>query len=669
MDLERSGPRLRNIEDNDQVARLQGHDIDASTPLWQHDKAWIRRPAQLVRAAWQSQFLSKLSFITSHYAYFIIVCLVSSLIFWGSSSGISYVDSLFLVVSAMTATGLTTVNLSQATTGQQVLLFLLIIFGSRIWISICIVYSRKRRFNKRFDEIVREARIRRRDRSPPRVAPSPSPPPEVETAGDARAGEKDDDEVPYLSWTPTIGRNSQFYKLTSEQRDELGGIEFRALKLLLKILLLYFFFWQFLGCISLGSWINNNKPTLDDSPNLWWLGIFNAVSAFNNSGMSLLDASMVPFQRSYFVLITMGLMILAGRTAFPIFLRLVLWSLVKIMRLMGREYASPGEALHFILDHPRRIYVYLWPRGVTWYLLSVLISLNTVNWVGFLLFNLNNPEIESIPTGPRVLAGLFQALCKSAKPGNPYCSSTRLTTASWMTAIRFGGFHITNIANLHIGLQVLYVIAMLILTYPIRLGVRRTNVYEERSLGIFNSKNDHDPTQNEGQNTLMDEFRRFRRQLSQGSVRHDAWALMLTILVITTIESGQFRRDPVHYSVFNIMFEVVSAYSCVGVSVGLLDADYSFSGGWHAASKVILCAVMLRGRHRGLPEAIDRAILLPSEGRFGGEEEEGEDMPRRRPRRLRTDGEDGIFTADPDEIQPASLLITRLLRPGPGERV
>ncbi|KAI8716498.1 hypothetical protein NCS52_00943900 [Fusarium sp. LHS14.1] len=475
----------------------------ATTPLWQHDKAWIRRPAQLVRAAWQSQFLSKLSFITSHYAYFIIVCLIASLIFWGSSFGISYVDSLFLVVSAMTATGLTTVNLSQATTGQQVLLFLLIIFGSRIWISICIVYSRKRRFDKRFDEIVHTERMRRRDRmsrrhpSPPRLARSPSPLPEREIAGDARTQEKDDDEVPYLSWTPS--RNSQFFKLTSEQRDELGGIEYRALKLLLRILLLYFFLWQFLGCISLGAWINNNKPALDNSLNPWWLGIFNGVSAFNNSGMSLLDASMVPFQRSYFVLITMGLMILAGRTAFPIFLRLTLWSIFKIMRLVRRGYNSSDETLPFILDHPRRVYVYLWPRGVTWYLLSVLIFLNSVNWVGFLLFNLNNPEIESIPTGPRVLAGLLQAL-----------------------SIRFGGFHITNIANLHIGLQVLYVIAMFILTYPIRLGVRRTNVYEERSLGIFNPRNDHDSTQDGGQNTLIDEFRRFRRQLSRGSMRHDA---------------------------------------------------------------------------------------------------------------------------------------------------
>lgn len=144
---------------------------------------------------------------------------------------------------------------------------------------------------------------------------------------------------------------------------------------------------------------------------------------------------------------------------------------------------------------------------------------------------------------------------------------------------------------------------------------------------------------------------------------------MLAVVIITTIESGQFRRDPVHYSVFNIMFEVVSAYGCVGVSVGLPDADCSFSGGWHVASKVILCAVMLRGRHRGLPEAIDRAILLPSEGRFSREEEgeeaeEEEDIPRRR----RTDREDGIFAADPDEVRPRNPPVIRFLAQGPRER-
>lgn len=42
--------------------------------------------------------------------------------------------------------------------------------------------------------------------------------------------------APYLSWQPTIGRNSTFLGLTEEQRDELGGIEYRSLKSLAVIL-------------------------------------------------------------------------------------------------------------------------------------------------------------------------------------------------------------------------------------------------------------------------------------------------------------------------------------------------------------------------------------------------------------------------------------------------
>jgi hypothetical protein len=45
----------------------------------------------------------------------------------------------------------------------------------------------------------------------------------------------------------------------------------------------------------------------------------------------------------------------------------------------------------------------------------------------------------------------------------------------------------------------------------------------------------------------------------------------------------------------------------------LLQANYSLVGDFRVASKLILCLVMLRGRHRGLPVAIDRSILLPSD--------------------------------------------------------
>lgn len=56
------------------------------------------------------------------------------------------------------------------------------------------------------------------------VARQPTAPPRPTTTG-----------LPMLSKQVTIGRNSQFLNLTSSDRERLGGIEYRALKVLLKI--------------------------------------------------------------------------------------------------------------------------------------------------------------------------------------------------------------------------------------------------------------------------------------------------------------------------------------------------------------------------------------------------------------------------------------------------
>ena len=47
---------------------------------------------------------------------------------------------------------------------------------------------------------------------------------------------REKDPMPYLSWQPTVGRNSAFIDLTQEQREELGGIEYRSLKTLAIVL-------------------------------------------------------------------------------------------------------------------------------------------------------------------------------------------------------------------------------------------------------------------------------------------------------------------------------------------------------------------------------------------------------------------------------------------------
>lgn len=47
-------------------------------------------------------------------------------------------------------------------------------------------------------------------------------------ASSPTAEEPSSTPAPYLSFTPTMGRNSKFKGLTKEQQEELGGVEFRV---------------------------------------------------------------------------------------------------------------------------------------------------------------------------------------------------------------------------------------------------------------------------------------------------------------------------------------------------------------------------------------------------------------------------------------------------------
>lgn len=83
-------------------------------------------------------------------------------------------------------------------------------------------------------------------------------------------------DLPNISSQATLGRNSQFYNLTPEDRDRLGGIEYRTLKLLLKIITGYFFGLHLFGAICLIGWIQLTDPKYREylaelgQGNIWW---------------------------------------------------------------------------------------------------------------------------------------------------------------------------------------------------------------------------------------------------------------------------------------------------------------------------------------------------------------------------------------------------------------
>ncbi|KAF8425485.1 cation transport protein-domain-containing protein [Tirmania nivea] len=402
-----------------------------------------------------------------------------------------------------------------------------------------------------------------------------------------RTSRPDPVHMPYLSYTPTVGRNSAFVDLTEEQKDELGGLEYRALKLLAKILVGYMIIFQVIGLMGLLPWIMTHDHygryvEQQGISRVWWV-FFTINSAFNDVGFTLTPDSMVSFQRAVWPLMLLSFLIVIGNTGFPCLLRLIIWVMKKVVPAGSSIEAvcRSTSAKNFLLDsHPRRCFTLLFPAAATWWLFAILVILNLSDVILFIILDLNDPDVMAIPVGYRVLSGWFQSVSS-----------------------RTAGFAVVNLAALHPAMQVTYMVMMYISIFPIAISVRRTNVYEESALGIYAVEEEADGKSPSFVGVHL------RNQL-----QYDLWYIFLGLFIIAIVEGNRIEsKEQYAFTLFAILFEVVSAYGTVGLSMGYPDVNTSFSGQFKTISKLAILAMQIRGRHRGLPYQVDRAILLPSE--------------------------------------------------------
>ncbi|KAF8520279.1 cation transport protein-domain-containing protein [Hysterangium stoloniferum] len=425
--------------------------------------------------------------------------------------------------------------------------------------------------------------------------------------------------VPYISFDAIVGRNSTFRGLTRDNLEELGGVEYRALSVLLWIVGCYHLIVPLVGFIIIAPYISQPRwrpifhppqqhrfiaPPWQDfhSSHFYRYSLFQVTSAYTNTGTSLVDQSMIPFQKAYPEVIILPLLILAGNTAFVCsssicdVYRFISWFMTKFINQSSRLF----KTLQFLLDHPRRCFIYLFPSHQTWLLFIIIVLFTATDCFFFLLLEIGNPTIASIPLPTRIGVGFLQA-----------------------TAVRAAGFSAVPLADIAPAVKVLYAVMM----YISVCNVRSTNVYEERSLGIFHDPEEKYDDEDELAETHSLESRvriwgnylasHARKQLSFGNIEGvaDMWWLATALFLVCIVERRSLEDDAnaSWFNIFGILFELISAYGTVGLSLGLPFANYSFSGALRPLSKLIICAVMIRGRHRGLPVAIDRAVIFPEE--------------------------------------------------------
>ncbi|KAI7869003.1 cation transport protein-domain-containing protein [Spinellus fusiger] len=371
-------------------------------------------------------------------------------------------------------------------------------------------------------------------------------------------------------------------QLTREHRYCIGGVEYRALDMLSKLVSIYYigsivlFGFLFRIDVAASSYSRHVLETSNaNGPvNAWLFSFFLSISSFNNVGLSYLDASMVPFQNSPAPLILSIILVLIGNTAYAIVLRFIIWCLYK---LTPESRTIRKETFRYLLDHPRRCYTTLFPSTQTWWLLFILIAITLVEVVAFLSLNYWLPVLDGISWGSRVLDGVFQSV------------ATR------------------NV----------YIVAMYISVYPVAISMRNSNVYQERSLGIFRSDDEEKIEFSEQELNGSVPFIKLRRYPTISSVittsrrllrgpdffvitqiqrqlTTDICWVICGVFIICIIES-QAIMSPSPITMATVIYECVSAFGNVGASTGYPNSTLSQAG------------------HYRLPDSIDRAVLLPSE--------------------------------------------------------
>ncbi|KAH7290219.1 hypothetical protein KP509_30G037000 [Ceratopteris richardii] len=293
--------------------------------------------------------------------------------------------------------------------------------------------------------------------------------------------------------------------------------------------------------------------------------LFAVVSAFGNCGYILLDDNLIPLNRASAMLLCLGALMLMGNTLYAPTMRLWIWLLQKTSR------GEKGRVYEHILSSREQRFTHLFPRHETIWLLGFSMFINACQVLCMLSIDWKSHDLRSLGAGYKLVASLFQSI-----------------------ATRTGGMNVVNLANLSSPTLFLEVVAMYISTYPV-LSIRQSTSKLERNIFVTQSS----------------------------IVRSKDSFLFVAIFLVCFFERQSMRNDPVNFSFFNIVYEVISAYSNVGLSIGYdcslrtkvakdcKDIPCAFSGRWSVCGKMVLIMVMLVGRHRDFLRDSDWDIPSP----------------------------------------------------------
>lgn len=501
-----------------------------------------------------------------HLLYFLSVALLGSLLIWAAealnaSHTVQYVDALFMAVSCVGTSGLMTVDYHLMTGFSRFVLGVLSVVGSPVFDSIAIMAAKYFLWTSPYVTQNLDASLRCTD---------------SETLTD--------------------------YKVVQFHAHIANRYEKSALKVLIASAVSYWLVVQVVVFLVLAIMLGSSNSSSD----IWGDSLFLTVGSFSGVGLSPFEASVRPFHRHPAILTVLILSMALGNTLLPLGLRVTV-GLVHSLALSKTRAGESGwykleRLTTYILALPRRLTIAILPVAHTVYLCTVLVVIDAVAVCSVLAAD------SKLITGDDAVTRFVNALFEAVNT-------------------RTCGFSATDSSQISPCTMVLFCVLMYLGPIPsivlmrssrdrgefedeaVRKGHERGpnggNGYSSGSYGDSNNDDDDD-----------DEYGPFKRELlNEGPEFHlkrlvfyDSVWIFVSWYFLCLIENENIKKDS-NFDIFKFLFEVISAYSMVGLSLGYKYVTHGLAGTLQPLSKVILIAVMIMGRHRFLPDNIDQAVL------------------------------------------------------------
>lgn len=99
-----------------------------------------------------------------------------------------------------------------------------------------------------------------------------------------------------------------------------------------------------------------------------------------------------------------------------------------------------------------------------------------------------------------------------------------------------------------------------------------------------------------------------RKQFTNKFLLRHTFFLFVAVIFLLYTEDDLMKKYPSIINPFIILFEMISAYGCVGLTFGIPGECVALSGVLSTSGKLVIISLMVLGKHRGLPSSEDEVI-------------------------------------------------------------